>query len=688
MSSNFEFLTGIYDEFAKEAKEAEQSLVVSPSTCAILSRRALELAVRFVFTFDNELKLPYQDNISSLIHERTFRSIIEPRLFPMLKYVIWLGNKAVHTNKKITRDDAIVSLRDLFEFCDWIDYSYSRVYKDKQFDESILPSGEDKRMSSEELQKMYDKMSSKDRKLEDMIKENEELREQMAKIKQQNIQSRNFTINEMSEELTRKKYIDVELEDAGWAIGKNCMEEVEVQGMPNATGKGYVDYVLYGKDRIPLAVVEAKRASVDPIVGSQQAKLYADCLQNQYGVRPLIFTTNGFETYYTNDYAGFAKRRVAGFFTQEELQLEIDRRKTRKPLENLEISDEITNRPYQKEAVTAVCDAIAKKHRKMLIVQATGSGKTRVSISIVDVLRRHNYVKNILFLADRKALVKQAKNNYSNLLPGLSCCNLLDNKEDPEASRMIFSTYPTMMNAIDEKKRKDGSRMFSPAHFDLIIIDEAHRSIYKKYQEIFDYFDAYILGMTATPKDDVGKNTYRVFDLENGNPTYDYELEQAVKEKYLVSYSTLEYKTKIMEDGIRYNELSEEEKESFEESFGIEEGDTPLDIEASAINNWLFNLDTIDKVLIELMKNGLKVEGGDKLGKTIIFAKNSEHAKIIVERFHVMFPEFGGDFIKQIDYSIKYVDTLIDDFSSKEKYPQIAVSVDMLDTGVSPTKGY
>ena len=528
MSSNFEFLTGIYDEFAKEAKEAEQSLVVSPSTCAILSRRALELAVRFVFTFDNELKLPYQDNISSLIHERTFRSIIEPRLFPMLKYVIWLGNKAVHTNKKITRDDAIVSLRDLFEFCDWIDYSYSRVYKDKQFDESILPSGEDKRMSSEELQKMYDKMSSKDRKLEDMIKENEELREQMAKIKQQNIQSRNFTINEMSEELTRKKYIDVELEDAGWVIGKNCMEEVEVQGMPNATGKGYVDYVLYGKDRIPLAVVEAKRASVDPIVGSQQAKLYADCLQNQYGVRPLIFTTNGFETYYTNDYAGFAKRRVAGFFTQEELQLEIDRRKTRKPLENLEISDEITNRPYQKEAVTAVCDAIAKKHRKMLIVQATGSGKTRVSISIVDVLRRHNYVKNILFLADRKALVKQAKNNYSNLLPGLSCCNLLDNKEDPEASRMIFSTYPTMMNAIDEKKRKDGSRMFSPAHFDLIIIDEAHRSIYKKYQEIFDYFDAYILGMTATPKDDVGKNTYRVFDLENGNPTYDYELEQAV----------------------------------------------------------------------------------------------------------------------------------------------------------------
>lgn len=682
MSSNFDFLKGIYEEFANQAIEAENSLIVSPSTCAILSRRALELAVRFVFTFDKDLKLPYQDNISSLIHERTFRGIIEPEMFPMLKYVIWLGNKAVHTNKKITRDDAIISLRDLFEFCDWIDYSYSNEYYEKEFDESLLPTGDEKRIAAEELQNMYEQMSSKDRKLEDMIRENEELREKMTLLKKQNIQNRKFIVDEESESGTRLKYINMQLEEAGWTIGSDCREEVKVEGMPNATGIGYVDYVLYGKDNIPLAVVEAKRASVDPIVGSQQAKLYADCLQNQYGRRPLIFTTNGFETYYTNDAENNAKRRVAGFFTQEELQLEVDRRKSRIPLENIEIKDEITNRPYQKEAVTAVCDAIMKKHRKMLIVQATGSGKTRVSISIVDVLRRHNYVKNILFLADRKALVKQAKNNYCNLLKDLSCCNLLDNKDDPESSRMIFSTYPTMMNAIDEMKRKDGGKLFSPAHFDLIIIDEAHRSIYKKYQEIFEYFDAYILGMTATPKDDVGRNTYRIFDLENGNPTYDYELEQAVKEKYLVSYSTLEYKTKIMQEGIRYKDLSEEEKETYEETFGESEDGTVPDISQSAINTWLFNADTIDKVLIHLMEKGLKVEGGDKLGKTIIFAKNSHHAQAIVDRFHTLFPEYGGDFIKQIDYSIKYVDTLIDDFSTKEKLPQIAVSVDMLDTGI------
>ena len=464
-------------------------------------------------------------------------------------------------------------------------------------------------------------------------------------------------------------------------MGRNCTEEETVTGMPNASGNGFVDYVLWGKDHLPLAVVEAKKASADPIVGSQQAKLYADCLQNQYKQRPLIFTTNGFEIFYTNDNEGYPRREVSGFFTQEELQIEIDRRKLRTPLENIEIRDDITNRPYQKEAVTAVCDAIEKKHRKMLIVQATGSGKTRVSISIVDVLRKHNYVKNILFLADRTALVKQAKNSYTNLLDDLSCCNLVEGKDDPEACRMIFSTYPTMMNAIDETKNKYGDRLFTPGYFDLIICDEVHRSIYKKYQEIFEYFDAMILGMTATPKNEIDKNTYGVFDLERGVPTFAYELEKAVEEGYLVTYSTLEYKTKIMEEGIHYNELSEEEKEKFEETFKDEET-VEEDISNTAVNTWLFNDDTIDLVLKELMEKGLKIEGGDKIGKTIIFAKNTPHAKKIVERFNTLFPEYGGDFIKQVDYSIKYADTLIDDFGTKERMPQIAVSVDMLDTGI------
>ena len=683
METNFDYLLTKkeYADFATQAVEAEKSIAISPATCAILTRRALELAVRFVFSYDSDLKLPYQDNVSSLIHEYSFRSIIEPRLFPMLKYTIRLGNVAVHTNTNIKRDDAIIALRDLFEFCDWIDYSYSADYEEKEFDESLLSSGEEKRVKAEELRELYENLSSKDKKLEDVLKENEELRRQMAEERKQHTKQRDFRIDEISEAETRKRFIDLELKEAGWSVGRNCTVEEPVTGMPNSTGTGYVDYVLWGKDSLPLAVVEAKKASVDPIVGSQQAKLYADCLQNQYSQRPLIYTTNGFEIYYTNDYVNYPKREVSGFFTQEELQLEVDRRKQRIPLDRIDISDGITNRPYQKEAVTAVCEAITGNHRKMLIVQATGSGKTRVSISVVDVLRRHNYVKNILFLADRTALVKQAKNNYTNLLPDLSCCNLLDSKDDPESCRMIFSTYPTMMNAIDEKKNKFGERLFGPGHFDLIICDEVHRSIYRKYQEIFEYFDAMLLGMTATPKNDIDKNTYGIFDLERGVPTFAYELDKAVEEGYLVNYSTLEYKSKIMESGIHYDELSEEEKAEYEETFEADD-QVSDDISSEAINTWLFNYDTIDKVLKELVEKGLKIEGGDKLGKTIIFAKNSSHAQAIVERFGILFPEYGGDFIRQIDYSIKYVDTLIDDFSTKDKMPQIAVSVDMLDTGI------
>lgn len=683
METNFDYLLEKreYAGFAAQAVEAEKSIEISPATCAILSRRALELAVRFVYFYDAELSLPYRDNVSSLIHEPTFRRIIEPKLFPMLKYTIHLGNAAVHTNNNIRRDEAIIALRDLFAFCDWIDYSYSKEYSEKVYDESVLASGDEKRVKADELRQLYESLSSKDKKLESILKENEALRKQMAGKRSHNTQIREFHVDKISEAQTRKKYIDVALKEAGWVIGYNVTEEEPVTGMPNSTGTGYADYVLWGKDNLPLAVVEAKKASADTMVGNQQAKLYADCLQNQYGRRPLIFTTNGFEFFYTNDFMGYPRREVSGFFTQEELQLEMDGRKQRIPLENIRISDDITNRPYQKEAVTAVCDAIMKKHRKMLIVQATGSGKTRVSISVVDVLRRHNYVKNILFLADRTALVKQAKNSYSNLLPDLSCCNLLDSKDDPESCRMIFSTYPTMMNAIDEKKNKYGEKLFSPGHFQLIICDEVHRSIYKKYQEIFEYFDALLLGMTATPKNEIDKNTYGIFDLERGVPTFAYELDTAVEEGYLVNYSTLEYKTKIMEDGVHYDELSEEEKEEYEETF--ETNDTVGDdISSSAINSWLFNADTIDKVLKELMEKGLKIEGGDKLGKTIIFARNSLHAQAIVERFHKLFPECGGDFIKQIDYSIKYCDSLIDEFSAKDKLPQIAVSIDMLDTGI------
>lgn len=678
--SNFSFLKGKkpFRRFANACFEAEKALVVSPAVSAIQSRRALELAVKWVYSYDSAVKVPYQDNLSSLIHDPNFLGIIDQELLPLMKYVVKLGNQSVHTNAPITRDEAVLSLHHLFQFIAWIDYCYSDEFTAGEFDESLLPIGEEKQVRPKELQDLYEQLSAKDRKLEEIIKENEHLRKDVTEKREQNTKEYHFQVDELNEFETRLKYIDLDLKLAGWTFNKDIVREYPVVGMPNKEGKGFVDYVLFGDNGKPLAIVEAKRTSKDPKIGRQQAILYADCIENMTGTRPVIFYTNGFETFIWN--SPYPPRKVSGFYNKEELSLLMERREMMRPLTNIQINDDISNRYYQKEAILAVCDALNRNQRKALLVMATGSGKTRTAISIVDVLARHNWIKNVLFLADRKTLLNQAYRSFNNLLPSLTLCNLLDNKENPEESRMVFSTYPTMMNAIDEAKRKDGKKLFTIGHFDLIIIDESHRSIYKKYRSIFDYFDGILLGLTATPKDEIDKNTYEVFGLENGVPTFAYELDQAVKDKYLVDYRTIETKTKFLEEGIHYDDLSEEDKEKYEETF--DEEDFREDIDSSALNEWLFNDHTIDMVLQDLMEKGIRVEGGDKLGKTIIFAKNHNHAERIVERFDALYPEHGGYFARVIDYNIQYYQTLIDDFSDRKKLPQIAVSVDMLDTGV------
>lgn len=677
---NFDFLQKKknFNSFNTACLEAEKSILVSPSTCATITRRALELAVKWLYANDSDLVLPYQDNLSTLIHNNSFIELIDYDMLPLLKYIVKLGNLSVHTSANIERGEAILSLNNLHQFVSWIDYCYSDEYTAEDFNEDLLLHGEEKRTRPDELKNLYERLSSKDKKLEEVIKENEELRKSLTEKRKVNTVNYDFKIDEVSEFETRKRYINIELKLAGWEFGKDIWEEIEVQGMPNESGVGYVDYVLYGENGKPLAVVEAKRTSKDPKIGQQQAKLYADCLEKRYSQRPVIFLTNGFDMYIWDDYSD---RKVYGFYKKSELQLMMDRRKSKKSLSSVTINDEISNRYYQKEAIRAVCEALENKQRKTLLVCATGTGKTRIAISIVDVLSRHNWIKNILFLADRKALVKQAKKSFTKLLPNLALCNLLDSKDSPEDARMIFSTYPTMMNAIDDTKSKDGKRLFTPGHFDLIIIDESHRSIYKKYKSIFDYFDSYLMGLTATPKDEIDKNTYSVFDMENGVPTYAYEYNKAVEDGYLVDYTSIEFKTKIMEDGIKYDELSDEEKEEYENTFNDDEsiGD---EIGNNAVNEWLFNSDTIDLVLNKLMTEGLKIEGEEKIGKTIIFAKNTKHARAIVERFNKLYPKYGGNFVKAVDYSINYVDSIIDDFSDKNKLPQIAVSVDMLDTGI------
>ena len=483
---------------------------------------------------------------------------------------------------------------------------------------------------------------------------------------------------DLSEYKTRKSYINLMLIDAGWTEGKDWINEVEIKGMPNQSEVGFADYVLYDDTHKPLAVIEAKRTCVDVAKGRQQAKLYADLLEKEYGRRPVIFLTNGFET--RIDDGQYPERKCSFIYSKRDLEKWFNLMTMRVGLKHIAVNRSIAGRYYQEAAIKAVCDSFdARNRRKALLVMATGSGKTRTVIALVEVLIKAGWIKNVLFLADRNTLVAQAKRNFANFLPTLSCTNLVEEKDNYTA-RCVFSTYQTMMNVIDSATDEDG-KLFTCGHFDLLICDEAHRSIYNKYQDIFNYFDAPLIGLTATPKDEIDKNTYGIFELENGVPTYGYDLAQAVKDGYLVDYVSIESKMKFLEEGIVYEDLSDEDKESYEDTFENENGELPESINASAINSYIFNKDTIKKVLNILMTNGLKIDYGEKLGKTIIFAKNHEHAEKILKVFNSEYP-YLTNYAKVIDNYMTYAQSAIDEFSDPKKMPQIAISVDMLDTGV------
>lgn len=485
--------------------------------------------------------------------------------------------------------------------------------------------------------------------------------------------------NDPTEHETRKQYIDAMLRDAGWRLGVDWLEEVELQGMPNQAQVGFADYVLYGDNGKPLAVIEAKRTSVDPAKGRQQAKLYADLLERQHGRRPVVFLTNGFETYLQDNQ--YPERQVAALYSKRDLEKLFNLRRMRQPLTDIQVDKNIAGRYYQEGAIKAVCHTFdAKNRRKALLVMATGSGKTRTAVALCKVLLERGWVKNILFLADRTSLVTQAKRSFVNLLPDLSVTNLCEEK-DNTAAHCVFSTYQTMLGCIDTVTDEQG-KLFTCGHFDLLICDEAHRSIYNKYRDIFRYFDAPLVGLTATPKDEIDKNTYAIFDLEKGMPTYGYELAQAVKDGYLVDFLSVETKLKFLEEGITYDQLSEVDKAAYEDTFTDENGELPEKIESSALNEWVFNEDTIREVLHILMEYGLKIDYGEKLGKTIIFAKNHRHAEMILEVFQREYPHLGDGFAQVIDNYMTYAQSAIDNFSDPGKLPQIAISVDMLDTGI------
>lgn len=689
---NFGFLKradGYYDLFADACIEAEKIYATSPALCAVGCRKALELSVKWVYAIDNSISMPYRDNLSSLLHEQSFRECVDERVWRRLIGINKLGNLSVHTERRVAAEDAILSLRSLFDFVDWIDYCYGPEYENRRFDEEKIPKrGVQLTLQQVKAIKAREELiSQKDEEIKRLEAQLKAMSAQATVDKAAHIETRSFNPEEISEYKTRKHYIDWDLALAGWKIDENALEEREVTGMPREkdsdSGTGYIDYLLLGKDNRPLAIVEAKRTMYSPQKGIQQARLYARCLENEYGYRPPIFLTNGFETFFLDDDSA-PMRKVSGFFSQDELQRIINRRSGTVKPSTLRVNETIAGggkRYYQVEAIERVCANIESGHRKSLLVMATGTGKTRVSAALTDVLMRSGLVKNVLFLADRVALVRQAKSGYQDYLPNETLCNLVSNKDDRNA-RIVFSTYPTILNAIDKERNEDGDLMFTPAHFDLIIVDEAHRSIFKKYRAIFDYFDSLVVGLTATPANEVDRNTYDFFEVERGVPTYVYEYNTATEvDHVLVPYFGIETHTSFMDDGITYDDLSEEDRETLEEDFEETGQDVPEKIESREINQWVFNESTVDGVLETLMEKGIKVNGGQTLGKTVIFAQSQKHARFIVERFGKLYPNLPGDYIKTVLHSDDYSHTVIDDFEVKP-LPVITVSVDMMDTGV------
>ena len=673
--TNFDFLKSDprFESFASVAIAAENLLHIDVDSCVLNCRRAMEFAVKFMYSVDDDLKMPYQDSLAVLMNDGNFRDIVGQDIWQRMDFIRKLGNNVAHAGRKITLDQAELCLENLFYFLDLVAYFYAEEYAERKFDRSLLA------LTPEEALSFVPDVEID---LAALIEENKNLKEELTARRAEQQQTYVPKPLELSEYKTRKIYIDFMLQDAGWTEGKDWLNEVELPGMPNSSEVGYADYVLYGDDGRALAVLEAKRTCVDVSKGRHQAELYAELLEKQYGRRPVIFLSNGFETRIIDNL--YPERKVASVYSKRDLEKLFNLQTMRTGLAHISINKKIAGRYYQEAAIKAVCDAFgAKNRRKALLVMATGSGKTRTVIELCDVLLQHGWVKNILFLADRNSLVTQAKRSFVNLLPDLSATNLCEEKDNYTA-HCVFSTYQTMMNVIDAAKDEQG-KLFTVGHFDLLICDEAHRSIYNKYRDIFTYFDAPLVGLTATPKDEIDKNTYDEFDLEyengQGVPTYGYELSQAVKDGYLVDFMSVETRLKFIEQGIVYDELSDEEKQVYENTFENEDGELPESIASSALNEWIFNKDTIREVLHILMEHGLKIDYGAKLGKTIIFAKNHTHAEKILEVFNKEYPHLPG-FAKVIDNYLTYAQNAIDEFSDPKKLPQIAISVDMLDTGI------
>lgn len=713
--SNFRFLETEWSEFYQRAAKAEKLVITDPRTSLTYARMALELAVNWMFQNDTELELPHDNTLNSLMKSYEFKNQFPHKLYGEIDVIRKVGNLAIH-NKPVSSIDADHAIINLFYFAKWFAKSYSTKELGDLglFDYDIIPKEGEAALNKKQLESLQNQFDKDLNKFQDELKitlqRNKELEEKNDLYKKQvetlqaQIEANKAAAahedekhHPRNEHETRKFLIDVLLREAGWDLKGANDKEYKVSYMPSSTNQsetGYVDYVLWDDDGKPLALVEAKKTLESVSKGENQAQLYADSLEKMFGRRPVMFYTNGFEINLWDDRFYKKSRPVHGFYSKQELQTLMFRRTNRKDIRTHEVDTEIAGRAYQMRSIKSIAEHFAGTdkrtgqllgtNRGALLVLATGTGKTRVAISLSKLMLEANWAKRVLFLTDRISLVNQAKRNFVKFLPEHSSVNLLEDKENSE-TRFVFSTYQTMMGLIDEIRNGD-ERFYGIGHFDLIIIDEAHRSIYRKYQAIFEYFDALLLGLTATPKNSIDKNTYHIFGLADKSPTDAYPFDEAVANRHLVPYRTIEVPTKFQTKGIKYSELSPEEQEEFEEE--ILEGEKATGnewVNKEALNAWLFNKDTAIKTLSYILKNCIKKRGGDEPGKTIIFARNQKHAHFLKEIFLELDKElYGNEYVKVITHSEPKAEEFIRRFCDDEveRLPQIAISVDMMDTGI------
>ncbi len=656
--TNFDFLRSEkrFASFAGAASAAEMIFPIDTAACVVNVRRAAELTVKWMFATDRSLILPKRDSLSALTATPEFRAAVGAEMTKKLNFIRRVGNNAAHNPESVTKEQAALSLRHLFDFANFIAKRYNAPTAPYPYDPALLSTEEE--IVTEALDS---------RQIAELIRENRRLKRALRSYtaaEDASYQKKDDTAP-LSEADTRRLYVETDLTYAGWRIGVDCFSEYPIENLAAGSGVGYADYVLFHEE-MPLAVVETQPAGDDPAIGRQQAKVYADALEKQFGHRPVIFLTSGTDTRIWQDTAE-TERRVAGIFSKADLLRLKSIRDRKESPRALPPDGAVIDRPYQMEAAAAAMDAICQKgKRRICLSMAPATGKTRTALAIAAQLYQLGWVRNILYLTEQPLLARQAKAACADF-PELRCTSL-SGGDDPALADVLIATYDTLLSDADDLYDPIGAHLFTPGHFDLILCDEADAAQMEKYRDITDAFDARLILLTSAPP------------LDEEETVFTYSYTQAAEDGWISPLSAWEMRLAALENGISPANLSEAERKTYRNLFRDRGMRSPQTIPSSALFCQYYNEDTVRLMLKTLYEKGAQRNG--TLGKTIIFTNNPAHSEMIYTLWYQLYPDTPPHFCRTADSTTNYAESLISDFSATEKYPRVLLSHDLLRDGV------